>query len=283
MAFNVAHKIIKKTTFPATAWMKLVLMLTIAGFVAGCSTTHPANQKDPSTTQIPEAEPVKKKTRPVKRPVTLAKTNTFAHRLSNAAKSRTQHQVVYDGRYIKIGYPWGDVPPNIGVCTDVVIRSYRKLGIDLQQQVHKDMQNNFNAYPNLSKWQLKGPDTNIDHRRVYNLKAFLNRHGTRLPITRNPQHYKPGDIVTWQLGPGQGHIGIVVDERSKQDSRRHLIVHNIAEGPKMEDVLFRFPITGHYRYNGKMRYYRPTYYTQNNTSQARSIPGIGVIPAELLR
>ncbi len=174
--------------------------------------------------------------------------NSFAQKLSNAALGRLRSRVRYDGSYVKIAYPWGDVPANMGVCTDVVIRSYRKLGIDLQQQVHRDMSQSFNAYPRIAKWKLSRPDTNIDHRRVYNLRAFFARQGAALPITRNPRDYRPGDLVTWMVGPGLPHIGIVVDRPSKADPRRKMIVHNIANGPEMEDVLFRFPITGHYRY-----------------------------------
>ena len=174
--------------------------------------------------------------------------STFANKLSNAALGRLRSRVRYDGSYVKIGYPWGDVPSNMGVCTDVVIRSYRKLGIDLQQQVHRDMSRSFNAYPRVAKWKLKHPDTNIDHRRVYNLRAFFARQGAALPVTHNPNDYRPGDLVTWMVGPGLPHIGIVVDRPSRTDPRRKMIVHNIANGPEMEDILFRFPISGHYRY-----------------------------------
>ena len=174
---------------------------------------------------------------------------SFAKALSNAAMGRTRHNVRYDGRYVRLAYPWGDVPANIGVCTDVVIRSYRRLGIDLQKAVHEDMsQGGFYDYPHVKKWKLSAPDKNIDHRRVYNLQAFFRRHGASLPISRNPHDYKPGDLVTWMVGPGLPHIGVVVEQRSKSDPRRHMIVHNIAYGPKMEDILFAFRITGHYRY-----------------------------------
>lgn len=173
---------------------------------------------------------------------------SFARKLSNAALGRLRSNVTYNGSYVKIAYPWGDVPSNIGVCTDVVIRSYRKLGIDLQQQVHQDMSAAFNSYPNPRKWGLSKPDTNIDHRRVYNLRAFFARRGAGLPITRNPADYRPGDLVTWMVGPDLPHIGVVVDKPSRADPRRKMIVHNIANGPQIEDVLFRFRITGHYRY-----------------------------------
>jgi len=174
--------------------------------------------------------------------------HSFTNKLSNAALQRLRSRVRYDGSYVKIAYPWGDVPGNIGVCTDVVIRSYRKLGIDLQEQVHRDMSSAFHTYPNPRKWNLSRPDANIDHRRVYNLRNFLQRRGAALPITRNPRHYRPGDLVTWMVGPDLPHIGIVVNKRSRVDPNRFMIVHNIAKGPQLEDILFAFPITGHYRY-----------------------------------
>ncbi len=195
----------------------------------------------------------------------IRRNNSFAKALSNAAVARTRQRVRYDGRYVNIRYPWGDVPSNIGVCTDVVIRSYRRLGIDLQKAVHEDMKNGgFYDYPNVKKWGLSAPDKNIDHRRVYNLQAFFRRHGAQLPITRNPTHYKPGDLVTWMVGPNLPHIGVVVEQRSKADPRRHMIVHNIAHGPQMEDILFRFRITGHYRYTKNNRLVAPRRYARTN-------------------
>jgi uncharacterized protein YijF (DUF1287 family) len=193
---------------------------------------------------------------------------SFASKLSNAALGRLRSNVTYNGSYVKIAYPWGDVPANIGVCTDVVIRSYRKLGIDLQQQVHQDISAAFNSYPNPRKWGLSKPDTNIDHRRVYNLRAFFARRGAGLPITRNPTDYHPGDLVTWMVGPDLPHIGIVVDRPSRADPRRKMIVHNIANGPQMEDILFRFQITGHYRYTpNKMGNIPTTTYTSHAKSK----------------
>ncbi len=174
--------------------------------------------------------------------------NSFNQKLSNAALGRLRSKVRYDGAYVKIAYPGGDVHPSTGVCTDVVIRSYRKLGIDLQEQVHRDMSSAFNAYPNPRKWGLSKPDTNIDHRRVYNLRQFFQRRGAALRITNNPRNYKPGDVVSWMVGPDLPHIGIVVNKRSKADPNRFMVVHNIARGPELEDMLFRFPVTGHYRY-----------------------------------
>ncbi len=165
--------------------------------------------------------------------------------LVQAAFERTTHRVFYNGSYLKIAYPGGDVPDNIGVCTDVVIRSYRKIGIDLQKEVHEDMRAHFSAYP--KNWGLKRPDTNIDHRRVPNLQVFFRRHGKELAVTKNAQDYKAGELVTWMLPRNLPHIGIVTDKRSA-DGKRPLIVHNIGRGPKLEDMLFGYSITGHYSY-----------------------------------
>lgn len=173
----------------------------------------------------------------------------FLQKLSAAAIERTRHTVRYEPAYARIPYPNGDVPADTGVCTDEVIRSYRALGIDLQKEVHEDMAANFSAYPNQQRWALSHTDTNIDHRRVPNLKVFFARKGQSLPTTSQAQDYLPGELVTWDLGGGIPHIGIVVDQVSPQTGRR-LIVHNIGSGPKMEDVLFNWKITGHYRYFG---------------------------------
>ncbi len=171
----------------------------------------------------------------------------FGKKLSKEAIERTRHSVTYDGSYISIAYPNGDVPEHTGVCTDVVIRSYRALGIDLQKEVHEEMKAHFSAFPNL--WGLTRTDTNIDHRRVPNLRVFFTRKGQSLRVTQEPANYYPGDIVTWRLNNGRPHIGIVVDRRSR-DGKRPLIVHNIGFGPKLEDELFDYEITGHYRYTG---------------------------------
>ena len=173
----------------------------------------------------------------------------FSKKLINAAIERTKHNVRYDGSYRKISYPGGDVPDNVGVCTDLVIRSYRKLGIDLQKDIHEDMKENFNMYPKL--WDLSRPDPNIDHRRVPNLQALFKRKGILLPVTNNPTDYVAGDIVSWMLPGNLPHIGIVIDSRSG-DGSKPLIVHNIGSGPVIEDILFEYQITGHYRYYGTL-------------------------------
>jgi uncharacterized protein YijF (DUF1287 family) len=168
-------------------------------------------------------------------------------RLVAAAVERTTHEVEYDGAYYKLEYPNGDVPADKGVCTDEVIRSYRALGIDLQKEVHEDMSANFSRYP--TKFGLTTTDTNIDHRRVPNLRVFFERKGKSLLITDEAADYQPGDIVTWDLNASQTHIGIVVDVPSAM-SGRYMIMHNIGAGPKIEDILFAWKITGHYRYTG---------------------------------
>ncbi|MFD2096446.1 DUF1287 domain-containing protein [Corallincola platygyrae] len=164
-----------------------------------------------------------------------------------AAYARTQHEVTYDGSYIAIPYPNGDVPANIGVCTDVVVRAYRMLGIDLQQRVHEDMTLHFSKYPSNRIWGLTKPDPNIDHRRVPNLQVFFSRHGESIPVTKESKDYEPGDLVTWMLPGNLPHIGIVTNTYD-EDSGRPMIVHNIGRGPELDDMLFDYPITGHYRY-----------------------------------
>ncbi len=170
----------------------------------------------------------------------------FYQKLSNAAVSIIDPDVIYTPSYVSIDYPNGDVPAKTGVCSDVVIRAYRKLGIDLQKEVHKDMKANFSLYP--KTWGLKTTDKNIDHRRVPNLETFFERKGKSLPITQNANDYTIGDIVTWRLsGDGIPHIGIVTHLKSN-DGKRNKIVHNIGSGQVLEDCLFNWKIVGHYRY-----------------------------------
>jgi uncharacterized protein len=175
--------------------------------------------------------------------ISLFAQSDFPQKLSLAAIELTKQQVQYDPAYFSISYPNGDVPANKGVCTDVVIRAYRKVGIDLQKKVHEDMVANFNKYP--KNWGLKKTDKNIDHRRVPNLMTYFTRHGTVKKITSNPSDYIAGDIVCWNLGGAITHIGIVVDKKS-EDGKRNMIVHNIGGGQVIEDVLFSYKVIGHY-------------------------------------
>ena len=151
----------------------------------------------------------------------------------------------YDPSYVKIDYPNGDVPIDRGVCSDVIVRAFRKGEIDLQKEVHEDMKTAWSEYP--KKWNASAPDPNIDHRRVPNLATYFERRGKALPITSNAEDYLPGDVVSWDLGSGTGHIGIVVNAWTDVE-KRYLMVHNIGLGARLEDALFAWKITGHYRY-----------------------------------
>ncbi|MEP1094123.1 MAG: DUF1287 domain-containing protein [Cyclobacteriaceae bacterium] len=169
----------------------------------------------------------------------------FKERMSNAALALTEQHVVYDPSYFSIDYPNGDVPSDKGVCTDVVIRAYRSIGLDLQKEVHEDMLANFDLYPKI--WGSTRPDKNIDHRRVPNLMKYFERTESTKPITSNSEDYLPGDIVCWNLGGPVTHIGIVVNKKSR-DGNRYMIVHNIGGGQVLEDCLFNFRIIGHYAF-----------------------------------
>lgn len=179
--------------------------------------------------------------------VPIENPNSFAEKLSNAAISIIDKNVIYTPDYVKLKYPNGDVPAKTGVCTDVIIRAYRKLNIDLQREVHEDMVVNFTKYPNLKKWGLKTTDKNIDHRRVPNLEIFFGRKGKTLPITKNATDYKTGEIVTWMINDKLPHIGIVTHLKS-EDGKRNLIVHNVGGGQVLEDCLFSYTIVGHFQY-----------------------------------
>jgi uncharacterized protein YijF (DUF1287 family) len=175
----------------------------------------------------------------------IENTSTFEEKLSNAAISIIDKNVIYTPDYVSLKYPNGDVPAKTGVCSDVVIRAYRKLGIDLQKEVHEDMKANFSQYP--TKWGLKKTDTNIDHRRVPNLEVFFERKGKKLQFSNNPNNYKTGEIVTWMINEKLPHIGIVTHKKSS-DGKRPLLVHNVGGGQVLEDCLFSYDIVGHYKY-----------------------------------
>ena len=165
--------------------------------------------------------------------------------LVRAARQQIGVTVIYDGSYQQIDYPGGDVPEGTGVCSDVVVRAFRKAGIDLQKEIHEDIIAARSDYP--TKWGAISPDSNIDHRRVLNLMAYFRRHGKSLPISYNATDYQPGDIVAWDLTSGIDHIGIVTNMLSDSGDR-YLIVHNIGAGTRVEDVLLDWTIKGHYRF-----------------------------------
>ena len=177
--------------------------------------------------------------------ISIENPKSFAEKLSNAALSIIDPDVVYTPSYVAINYPNGDVPAKTGVCTDVIIRAYRKLGIDLQKEVHEDMKANFVLYP--KTWGLKSTDKNIDHRRVPNLEVFFGRKGEKLKVTQNASEYETGDLVTWMINGKMHHIGIVTHKKSA-DGKRNLIVHNVGGGQVLEDCLFSWEIVGHFRY-----------------------------------
>lgn len=173
--------------------------------------------------------------------------DSFENKLSAASVSIIDPDVVYTPDYISIKYPNGDVPAKTGVCTDVVIRAYRKLGIDLQKEVHEEMMKNFSLYPNLKKWGMKKTDTNIDHRRVPNLEVFFARKGEKLAVTDKASDYKTGELVTWMINDKLPHIGIITNKKSP-DGKRFMIVHNVGSGQVLEDCLFSWKIVGHFKY-----------------------------------
>ncbi len=163
-------------------------------------------------------------------------------RIARAAEQQVGVTTSYAPGYARISYPGGDIPREKGVCTDVIIRAFREIGIDLQKEVHEDMAKHFKEYPKF--WKMKAPDTNIDHRRVPNLMKFFQRHGKSV---RTGSEYMPGDIIAWELDNGLLHIGIVSTEMVKE-TKRYYMIHNIGAGAQKEDMLNDFKIIGHYRW-----------------------------------
>ena len=180
----------------------------------------------------------------------LQASEEFSKKLAAAALERTRKKVEYDPAYYDLPYPGGDLPSHKGVCTDLVVRSYRALGVDLQQLVHEDMSAHFRLYPQL--WERKGPDRNIDHRRVPNLQRYFSRFGKVLEKSHSLDDYQIGDVVTWKLPYGGAeqagsHIGIVVPGPGARSNEKW-VVHNIGSGPEWEDKLFDYEIAGHFRF-----------------------------------
>jgi uncharacterized protein YijF (DUF1287 family) len=220
----------KRTSLIAA--LSLVMVLA-----AGCNRTTPARRF--TNTAAPAPSPA----------VTVAplpvKTSPQLKQLLEAAVAQSKVTTGYDPSWVKIAYPNGDVPQETGVCSDVVVRAFRKTGIDLQKEVHEDMTRAWSVYP--KRWGANGTDTSIDHRRVLNLMTYFDRQAKSLPITDDRADYLPGDVIAWQLSEGVEHIGILTNYRSETD-QHYLIVHNIGAGARIEDVLLSWKIIGHYRY-----------------------------------
>jgi len=200
--------------------------------------THEINEKEVLSSSIEEV-PNDVKVQP-----DLEQELTFGQKLAAAGESIEDRSIVYDPSYVSLEYPGGDVDPKTGVCTDVIIRAYRVLDIDLQKELHEDILKSKSAYSRVDRI-----DKNIDHRRVPNLAVFFTRHGKKLEVTDNPDDYQPGDIIWWELGGPGGidHIGIVVNKKTA-DGSRHLMVHNVGGGQAVEDFMFNAHIKGHYSY-----------------------------------
>ncbi len=211
---------------------ELVVLLGIIVFVsawsAGCSTS------------------VLSRALPDEKPAISNEPSPPIRKILQQAREQMNTTRSYTDDYLVIQYPNGDVPVDTGACTDVIVRSFRSAGVDLQKEVHEDMAANFSKYP--KKWGLTKTDTNIDHRRVPNLQTFFTRKGKSLPITADSGNYRPGDVVSWDLnGKGLTHIGLVSDLWDS-NTRRYLIIHNIGYGANADDCLFEWKITGHFRY-----------------------------------
>jgi uncharacterized protein len=212
----------------------ILRLLALVGLIASANACHQdSTSYADKSPQAGKAQAIATELSPALKPVV------------EGAIEQTGYTFTYDPSYVKIGYPGGDLPLDKGVCADVIVRAFRRGGVDLQKEVHEDMQRSFSAYPN--KWGLRKPDTNIDHRRVPNLMTYFKRVRKSLAITDDPKDYLPGDVVAWDLGNGLLHIGIVTNRKS-EGGQNFSIVHNIGAGARLEDVLFSWRIIGHYRY-----------------------------------
>ncbi|MET0286771.1 MAG: DUF1287 domain-containing protein [Polyangiales bacterium] len=153
----------------------------------------------------------------------------------------------YDGRYQEIGYPNGDVPREIGVCTDVVIRALRNAGFDLQRAVHDDIALAPEAYPMITR-----ANASIDHRRVKSLLPYFQRHfeahTTRLDDASDP--LRPGDVLfmdTFPDRPGTEHVGMVADTRAPNGLPH--VINNWTNGTRTKpmELLSWVPVTHRFR------------------------------------
>jgi len=215
----------------------LIGLSVLAVLTAGCNRPVPVRKLTNAVTPLPSPS--------VSASPLPANASPQLKQLLAAAIEQSKVTTGYDPSWVKIGYPNGDVPQETGVCSDVVVRAFRKTGIDLQKEVHEDMVRAWSVYP--KRWGASGTDTNIDHRRVLNLMTYFDRQRKSLPITTDRANYLPGDVIAWQLSDGVEHIGILTNHSSLPDNH-YLVVHNIGSGARIEDVLLSWKIIGHYRY-----------------------------------
>lgn len=211
----------------------LLVFFLLAASLTGCQVIRSSQR----AVDVPE--------RALVEAIQIKRDATPLEKINAAAIEQTTQTTSYDASYVKLDYPNGDVPINTGVCADVVVRAFRKADVDLQKELHEDMKKNFSKYPR--KWGARRPDANIDHRRVPNLMTWFDRRGKSLPITKDAKDYLPGDVVAWELDNGLPHIGMV-SKIKVENSDHYAIIHNIGLGARLEDVLFVWKITGHYRY-----------------------------------
>jgi uncharacterized protein YijF (DUF1287 family) len=157
------------------------------------------------------------------------------------ARKLVLNHAKYTEGYYQLPYPNGDVPRDVGVCSDTIVRAYRNAGIDLQRRVAEDIRAAPAAYRSVRK-----PDASIDHRRVKNLLVWFQRH---VPQVRDASS-RPGDVVfldTFPDRPGPDHVGIISDRTAP--SGRPYVINNwtvgYSEGEM--DLLPAVPVTHRFR------------------------------------
>ena len=232
-----AGNLVRHEPFVARAALRLAGILCLGCLLAGCERPDEATSK-------PRPKDVAKPPAVLPKPKVAQEAPPASPPIVSAARTQIGRTTIYDGAYVGLDYPGGDVPIEKGVCTDVVVRALRDaLDMDLQKLVHEDMKAAFSQYPKI--WELRRPDPNIDHRRVPNLRRYFERTGRSITVTKDKRDYAPGDLVTSSVPPGRPHIMIVSDR--KDGAGVPLVIHNIGRGVQEEPRLFEFPLTGHYR------------------------------------
>ncbi len=174
----------------------------------------------------------------------VSRVETFIH----AARQAALQAETYDASYVKINPVNGDIPPDRGVCTDVVIRGLREVGIDLQALVNEDIKRRRDQY-NLRQWDQTQPDRNIDHRRVANLMVYFEGEDDPFQTINAPDSsWQPCDLVVWNLNNSGGlcyHIGVI--SNTKGASGDYEVIHHLRGHDRVADALHEWTILGHYR------------------------------------